>query len=196
MTTIIQTVIQTIVDIGKVLEPILLSGLTLYFTVKSIKERFATKKTDKRWNNIAELLEQILIKNTCETEVKEAKAEIQELKKSILELKDSLKNDESVSHEQLKTLGQMIDVIFENSTLPMETKERLRALATKVEYASDATIVDELISQNAHLQEDVQKLQTTIDDYKDAQQVKIIADKPADTEVPASSKSTTRIIIQ
>jgi uncharacterized protein YlxW (UPF0749 family) len=159
-------VIQHIKQIGEVVTPIILTALFVIVVVISIKKKWDAIKDGKKWSTTLNLLEKLVSKNTCEDDVKTLDSDVKTLVSELKDLKESLKNDESVTHDQTATLGQMIGVIFENSTLPMETKERLRTLKTKIEYASDSKAVEELIAENSKLKKKYSKVKEELTQAK------------------------------
>ena len=187
-----QTVLNFIAQIGEWLTPSLLTGYGVYTIVSVMYKKWQNRKQNKRWDIITNLLEQLVAKNTCEEDVKTLAKELEKVGVEIKDLKDSLKNDEAVTHDQATTLGQMIGVIFENSTLPIETKERLRTLKTKIEYASDAKVVEDLISENSKLKKQVKKLSTDLEKHNT---LKIVQNNEADTVTEPEVKES-HIVIQ
>lgn len=190
-----ENILEFIRKTGEWLVPLLVSGGVLGWLGTWITNKFKQKKQDSRWNNVIALLENILNKNTCEQEVKINNEEITKVLEELSELKKFIKNDDQMAHDQTATLGQMIGVIFENSTLPAETKERLRTLKTKIEYSSDSKVLEDLIAENTQLKQKTEKLQHDLIETKEKQNVRIIQDPVvADTTNPVQAKNSTIVI--
>ena len=79
---------------------------------------------------------------------------------------ESLKDSDMTLQNQLILLAQMINIIFENSTLPSEVKAQLNAIKTKLEYGVNTNVVDDLASEIVKLKEENDVLKNEIETTK------------------------------
>lgn len=188
-----ETVLQAIKDVGAILVPLILSAEGVYFVVKAILNHFSKKKNNKKYNLLTELLTNIAEKDSVKTEVKHQTEDIEKLISDVEMLHKTLKADDQAARNQMITISQMLSVIFEQSTLPNETKERLRALKTKIEYGADVNIVEQLLDENAKLKEDRAQLKSSLEEATKKQKT-LIQDIAENVSKPIKKKSN--IVVQ
>lgn len=186
---ILQNVINWIAEVGKWLTPVGLSGLSVYAIVKEIRAIFDRRRHKKQSTTTIELLTQIATSNKSE----ENSAEIAKLKQENEELKKLVKTESSVMRTQSSVLGEMFSIVFENSSLSPEVKEKLRVLKTKIDCPSESGMLEELLSQNTILREEVEHMKQEKEELKNHKEVKIIKDTSADK---VSKKNKVNTIIQ
>lgn len=183
---------QFIANAGAWLTPILLTIASVYCAVKEIKAFFTAKKERKRNNVTLSLLKDIASSDSA-AQAKANAEKIESLEKENEQLKQLIKTESSVMRAQSSVLGEMFSIVFENSSLSPEVKEKLRLLKTKIDCPSESGMLEELLSQNTILREEVKHMEQEREELKKTNDVKIVNDAVADT---VSKKSVTQTIIQ
>lgn len=188
-----QAVIQALRDAGSWLVPAMLSAEGIGLLWILVKSWWKNKGQKKNNNLIIELLTTIATKDTCSEDVKTAAERLETLTEKLEKAKDTLQADDQSVHNQLTTIAQMIGIIFEQSSLPLETKERLRALKTKVEFATDVNIVEKLLAENANLQTRLDDAKVALEEEQAKNAAKV---EVADETVQRSEQVVSHTIIQ
>lgn len=153
-----QPVLDWIAQAGEILVPILVALASVFTAAKWIGEIFANKKADKTNKAQLGLLEAIVNKDTCADAVDKNTEHIDALETKVNDNVEQTKNIES----QLIILGEMLNTIFENSTISPEAKEHLKALKTKLEYGAQGEFLNGILDENTKLKEEVSVLQKQI----------------------------------
>jgi hypothetical protein len=138
------------------------------------------------------LLEKLAKSDAGEISNKNSK-KIEHLEQEVATLKKVLKTESARLSAQSSVLAEMFSLVFENSTLSPEVKERLRVLKTKIDCPSESELLEELMAQNNILREEVKHSEQVIETLKDNAQVKITKGVEADT---TSKKTVNQTIIQ
>ena len=186
---ILQDVINWLAEVSKWFTPVGLSGLGVYAIVKEIRAFFERRHNKKQSTITIDLLSQIATANQSQ----ENSAEIAKLKQENEELKKLVKTESSVMRAQSSVLGEMFSIVFENSSLSPEVKEKLRILKTKIDCPSESGMLEELISQNTMLREEVAHIKQEKEELIHQNEVKIVKDTSADV---VSKKNKANTIIQ
>jgi hypothetical protein len=115
------------------------------------------------------LLTWVALKIKTDAKVNQAKAElqIQELKK--LNDREDTRPELDCMKEELKKLeqsnrylGEMFDLVFQNSTLNQDTKDSLAILKNKMVFGVEDNLVKHLTEEKAKLEEKIIALEQTI----------------------------------
>ena len=175
-----QQITNFITQVGSWVGPILLTVWSIYLSVKEIYAFFARRRAIKDSKLTNQLLGQLIQSKDSEAITKNTET-VEELQKENEELRQLLKTESNTMKAQSAVLGEMFSIVFENSTLPYETKEKLRMLKTKLDCPSESTLLEEVLSQNAILRESFEHIKTEYENLKQKQEVKIVSDAEADT---------------
>lgn len=117
------------------------------------------------------LLTWVALKIKTDAKVNQAKAElqIQELKK--LNAREDTRPELDVMKHELQRveqsnryLGEMFDLVFQNSTLNQETKDSLAILKNKMVFGVEDNLVKQLTEEKAKLEEKIAALEKAITD--------------------------------
>lgn len=117
------------------------------------------------------LLTWVALKIKTDAKVNQAKAElqIQELKK--LNAREDTRPELDVMKHELQRveqsnryLGEMFDLVFQNSTLNQETKDALAILKNKMVFGVEDNLVKQLTEEKAKLEEKIAALEKVITD--------------------------------
>lgn len=117
------------------------------------------------------LLTWVALKIKTDAKVNQAKAElqIQELKK--LNAREDTRPELDVMKQELQRLeqsnrylGEMFDLVFQNSTLNQETKDSLAILKNKMVFGVEDNLVKQLTEEKAKLEEKIVALEKVITD--------------------------------
>lgn len=117
------------------------------------------------------LLTWVALKIKTDAKVNQAKAElqIQELKK--LNAREDTRPELDVMKQELQRLeqsnrylGEMFDLVFQNSTLNQETKDSLAILKNKMVFGVEDNLVKQLTEEKAKLEEKIAALEKVITD--------------------------------
>ena len=188
----LEQVTNFIARIGEWVTPIIIALGGIYLAVKEIYDFFAKRKAKKETSIAVDLLGKIS-QSKDSTIIKENSEKIEALEKENEQLKQLVKTESSVMKAQSSILGEMLSIIFENSSLSYDVKEKLRALKTKIDCPSESGMLEELLSQNTILREEVEHFKIENESIKQQQEVKITKDTEADT---VSKHQTNNTIIQ
>lgn len=117
------------------------------------------------------LLTWVALKIKTDAKVNQAKAElqIQELKK--LNAREDTRPELDVMKQELQRmeqsnryLGEMFDLVFQNSTLNQETKDSLAILKNKMVFGVEDNLVKQLTEEKSKLEEKIAALEKVITD--------------------------------
>lgn len=117
------------------------------------------------------LLTWVALKIKTDAKVNQAKAElqIQELKK--LNAREDTRPELDVMKQELQRLeqsnrylGEMFDLVFQNSTLNQETKDSLAILKNKMVFGIEDNLVKQLTEEKTKLEEKIAALEKVITD--------------------------------
>ena len=117
------------------------------------------------------LLTWVALKIKTDAKVNQAKAElqIQELKK--LNAREDTRPELDVMKHELQRveqsnryLGEMFDLVFQNSTLNQETKDSLAILKNKMVFGVEDNLVKQLTEEKVKLEEKIAALEKAITD--------------------------------
>lgn len=117
------------------------------------------------------LLTWVALKIKTDAKVNQAKAElqIQELKK--LNAREDTRPELDVMKQELQRLeqsnrylGEMFDLVFQNSTLNQETKDSLAILKNKMVFGVEDNLVKKLTEEKVKLEEKIAALEKVITD--------------------------------
>lgn len=117
------------------------------------------------------LLTWVALKIKTDAKVNQAKAElqIQELKK--INAREDTRPELDVMKQELQRLeqsnrylGEMFDLVFQNSTLNQETKDSLAILKNKMVFGVEDNLVKKLTEEKAKLEEKIAALERVITD--------------------------------
>lgn len=117
------------------------------------------------------LLTWVALKIKTDAKVNQAKAElqIQELKK--INAREDTRPELDVMKQELQRLeqsnrylGEMFDLVFQNSTLNQETKDSLAILKNKMVFGVEDNLVKQLTEEKAKLEEKIAALEKLITD--------------------------------
>lgn len=117
------------------------------------------------------LLTWVALKIKTDAKVNQAKAElqIQELKK--INAREDTRPELDVMKQELQRLeqsnrylGEMFDLVFQNSTLNQETKDSLAILKNKMVFGVEDNLVKQLTEEKAKLEEKIAALEKVITD--------------------------------
>lgn len=117
------------------------------------------------------LLTWVALKIKTDAKVNQAKAElqIQELKK--LNAREDTRPELDVMKQELQRLeqsnrylGEMFDLVFQNSTLNQETKDSLAILKNKMVFGVEDNLVKQLTEEKTKLEEKIAALEKVITD--------------------------------
>lgn len=117
------------------------------------------------------LLTWVALKIKTDAKVNQAKAElqIQELKK--LNAREDTRPELDVMKQELQRLeqsniylGEMFELVFQNSTLNQETKDSLAILKNKMVFGVEDNLVKQLTEEKAKLEEKIAALEKVITD--------------------------------
>lgn len=117
------------------------------------------------------LLTWVALKIKTDAKVNQAKAElqIQELKK--INAREDTRPELDVMKQELQRLeqsnrylGEMFDLVFQNSTLNQETKDSLAILKNKMVFGVEDNLVKKLTEEKAKLEEKIAALEKVITD--------------------------------
>lgn len=117
------------------------------------------------------LLTWVALKIKTDAKVNQAKAElqIQELKK--LNAREDTRPELDVMKQELQRLeqsnrylGEMFDLVFQNSTLNQETKDSLAILKNKMVFGVEDNLVKKLTEEKVKLEEKIAALERVITD--------------------------------
>lgn len=186
---VLQDVINYIAAVGQWLTPVGLTGLSVYAIVKEIWAKFSNKKNKKQSDITLQLLTQIANSDKS----KENSEKISKLEEENEKLRQLVKTESSIMRTQSSVLGEMFSIVFENSSLSPEVKEKLRILKTKIDCPSESALLEELLSQNTILREEIEHIKQEKETLIQQQEVKIVSDTTADT---VSKKTKVNTIIQ
>ena len=115
------------------------------------------------------LLTWVALKIKTDAKVNQAKAElqIQELKK--INAREDTRPELDVMKQELQRLeqsnrylGEMFDLVFQNSTLNQETKDSLAILKNKMVFGVEDNLVKKLTEEKAKLEEKIAALEQAI----------------------------------
>ena len=157
-----EEIMNFIRNVGEVVVPILtviLSSTFFGYLVSSLISNKIRKRNDKE---SLDLLKGILQKDTGVEEITKMQNSLSEFLAKV----ESLKDSDITLQNQVILLAQMINVIFENSTLPSEVKAQLNAIKTKLEYGVNTNVVDDLSSEIVKLKEENDVLKNEIETTK------------------------------
>ena len=125
------------------------------------------------------LLTWVALKIKTDAKVNQAKAElqIQELKK--LNEREDTRPELDVMKQELqkleqsnKYLGEMFDLVFQNSTLNQETKDSLTVLKNKMVFGVEDNIIKTLTEEKEKLEEKIAALEQVIAEATTIKEVK------------------------
>ena len=125
------------------------------------------------------LLTWVALKIKTDAKVNQAKAElqIQELKK--LNEREDTRPELDVMKQELqkleqsnKYLGEMFDLVFQNSTLNQETKDSLAVLKNKMIFGVEDNLIKTLTEEKAKLEEKIAALEQVIAEATTIKEVK------------------------
>ena len=125
------------------------------------------------------LLTWVALKIKTDAKVNQAKAElqIQELKK--LNEREDTRPELDVMKQELqkleqsnKYLGEMFDLVFQNSTLNQETKDSLTVLKNKMVFGVEDNLIKTLTEEKEKLEEKIAALEQVIAEAKTIKEVK------------------------
>ena len=125
------------------------------------------------------LLTWVALKIKTDAKVNQAKAElqIQELKK--LNEREDTRPELDVMKQELqkleqsnKYLGEMFDLVFQNSTLNQETKDSLAVLKNKMVFGVEDNLIKTLTEEKAKLEEKIAALEQVIAEATTIKEVK------------------------
>jgi hypothetical protein len=117
------------------------------------------------------LLTWVALKIKTDAKVNQAKAElqIQELKK--INAREDTRPELDVMKQELQRLeqsnrylGEMFDLVFQNSTLNQETKDSLAILKNKMVFGVEDNLVRQLTEEKSKLEEKIAALEKVITD--------------------------------
>ena len=125
------------------------------------------------------LLTWVALKIKTDAKVNQAKAElqIQELKK-INEREDTrpeldvMKQELQKLEQSIKYLGEMFDLVFQNSTLNQETKDSLAVLKNKMVFGVEDNLIKTLTEEKEKLEEKIAALEQVIAEATTIKEVK------------------------
>lgn len=125
------------------------------------------------------LLTWVALKIKTDAKVNQAKAElqIQELKK-LNEREDTrpeldvIKQELQKLEQSNKYLGEMFDLVFQNSTLNQETKDSLTVLKNKMVFGVEDNIIKTLTEEKEKLEEKIAALEQVIAEATTIKEVK------------------------
>ena len=125
------------------------------------------------------LLTWVALKIKTDAKVNQAKAElqIQELKK-LNEREDTrpeldvMKQELQKSEQSNKYLGEMFDLVFQNSTLNQETKDSLTVLKNKMVFGVEDNLIKTLTEEKEKLEEKIAALEQVIAEATTIKEVK------------------------
>lgn len=125
------------------------------------------------------LLTWLTLKIKTDAKVNQAKAElqIQELKK-LNEREDTrpeldvMKQELQKLEQSIKYLGEMFDLVFQNSTLNQETKDSLTVLKNKMVFGVEDNIIKTLTEEKEKLEEKIAALEQVIAEATTIKEVK------------------------
>lgn len=143
--------------IGDYLNPILLFLGSVAVAWSKVSGIFKNRKTEKDTQDLKDILNAILGKNTCEQEV----SSLADLMTRFSERISTIEGNQKAAINQNILLGQMIATIFENSTLPIEAKEHLQALKCNLEYGVEGDYLENLLKENKELKAINDKMKET-----------------------------------
>ena len=127
----------------------------------------------------AALLTWVALKIKTDAKVNQAKAElqIQELKK--LNEREDTRPELDVMKQELqkleqsnKYLGEMFDLVFQNSTLNQETKDSLAVLKNKMVFGVEDNLIKTLTEEKEKLEEKIAALEQVIAEATTIKEVK------------------------
>lgn len=107
-----------------------------------------------------ELMTDILNKDTAKDDVMKLEEKVKVLAEGVYQVHE----DQLTAKNQNILLGQMLGIIFENSTLSDDVKAQLTSLRTKMEYGMDASVLETLNDENQKLKEEVAVLKKEKED--------------------------------
>ena len=125
------------------------------------------------------LLTWVALKIKTDAKVNQAKAElqIQELKK--LNEREDTRPEQDVMKQELqklqqsnKYLGEMFDLVFQNSTLNQETKDSLTVLKNKMVFGVEDNLIKTLTEEKEKLEEKIAALEQVIAEATTIKEVK------------------------
>ena len=125
------------------------------------------------------LLTWVALKIKTDAKVNQAKAElqIQELKK-LNEREDTrpeldvMKQELQKLEQSIKYLGDMFDLVFQNSTLNQETKDSLTVLKNKMVFGVEDNLIKTLTEEKEKLEEKIAALEQVIAEATTIKEVK------------------------
>ena len=125
------------------------------------------------------LLTWVALKIKTDAKVNQAKAElqIQELKK-LNEREDTrpeldvMKQELQKLEQSIKYLGDMFDLVFQNSTLNQETKDSLAVLKNKMIFGVEDNLIKTLTEEKEKLEEKIAALEQVIAEATTIKEVK------------------------
>ena len=125
------------------------------------------------------LLTWLTLKIKTDAKVNQAKAElqIQELKK-LNEREDTrpeldvMKQELQKLEQSIKYLGDMFDLVFQNSTLNQETKDSLAVLKNKMVFGVEDNLIKTLTEEKEKLEEKIAALEQVIAEATTIKEVK------------------------
>ena len=125
------------------------------------------------------LLTWVALKIKTDAKVNQAKAElqIQELKK-LNEREDTrpeldvMKQELQKLEQSIKYLGEMFDLVFQNSTLNQETKDSLAVLKNKMIFGVEDNLIKTLTEEKEKLEEKIAALEQVIAEATTIKEVK------------------------
>lgn len=125
------------------------------------------------------LLTWLALKIKTDAKVNQAKAElqIQELKK-LNEREDTrpeldvMKQELQKLEQSIKYLGEMFDLVFQNSTLNQETKDSLTVLKNKMVFGVEDNLIKTLTEEKEKLEEKIAALEQVIAEATTIKEVK------------------------
>jgi len=125
------------------------------------------------------LLTWLTLKIKTDAKVNQAKAElqIQELKK-LNEREDTrpeldvMKQELQKLEQSIKYLGDMFDLVFQNSTLNQETKDSLTVLKNKMVFGVEDNLIKTLTEEKEKLEEKIAALEQVIAEATTIKEVK------------------------
>ena len=125
------------------------------------------------------LLTWVALKIKTDAKVNQAKAElqIQELKK-LNEREDTrpeldvMKQELQKLEQSIKYLGDMFDLVFQNSTLNQETKDSLAVLKNKMVFGVEDNLIKTLTEEKEKLEEKIAALEQVIAEATTIKEVK------------------------
>lgn len=125
---------------GQWLQPILTTILTTLVTWLSIKVRSEAKLNAKKAELQLEALKNVSNREDNKPELAKQSEQIETLNSSVA------------------MLGEMFNIVFQNSDLDPETKLAMTALYNKLKYGTDEDLVAQLEDTNAKLKEQIDEL--------------------------------------